>query len=75
MVTEILSSVIILAIGVLILGLLFIGIRAIISASGESGSAPKDRWISWYSSCYQPCLKDLGQTSDSCVMRCSWNSL
>jgi hypothetical protein len=75
MTTELFSSVIVIAIGVFMLGLLIIWVRATDSSPGKTRTVPKDRWISWYSSCYQPCMKDPDASPDSCAIKCSWNSL
>ncbi len=75
MATVLFSPGIIVAIAILVLPFVLIGSKVLNSVFGKSGSAPKDRRVSWYGSCYEPCMKKLEQSSDSCVMRCSWNSL
>jgi hypothetical protein len=75
MVTELFSPAVIIAIGALILGLLFIWVKAADRSGDKTRGAPNDRWISWYSSCYLPCMKNPDASPDSCATKCSWNSL
>lgn len=62
----------IIVLAVLVAKPLLIMIKGLKSEPDKRVHPVKDRWISWYYSCYQPCMKDPEESSDSCVMRCHW---
>jgi hypothetical protein len=70
MATGIFIAAVIFVLAVLLVELLLIVIKAVRSEPEKPGNTLKDRRVSWYSSCHEPCMKDPNQSSDSCVMRC-----
>jgi hypothetical protein len=71
MATELFAAALFIALAVLFVQLLLIVMKAVKSESEHQRNTPKARRVSWYESCYEPCMKDPDQSSDSCVMRCS----
>ncbi len=72
MVTELFIAAVIIVLAVLLVELLLIVIKEVKSEPEKPGNTSKDRRVSWWSSCYEPCIKDPDNSSDSCVMRCNW---
>jgi len=72
MLTELAFAVGIVALSGLFLWGLFTLSRAF-SSPKESPNEHPIQGMSWFESCYEPCMRDPGQTSDSCVMMCAWN--
>jgi hypothetical protein len=68
MVTELMLATAIIALsGLFLWGLLSLGGAFDSSKEHPTGS------MSWFESCYEPCMKDPRQSSDSCIMMCAWN--
>jgi hypothetical protein len=68
---ELLFAAIIIGLGVLFVALLPLVTRAVTSEPEKPGNAPKEPQKSWFTECYEPCMEDPDQSSDSCVMRCN----
>jgi hypothetical protein len=76
MVTELIFVALIIALSALILwALLFRISEGSTRNAGEPPKEPIRGTMSWFKDCYEPCMGDPEQTSDSCVMMCAWNLL
>jgi hypothetical protein len=74
MVTELIYAVSIIALGGLILwGLLFKILGARTGSPEEPPKEPIQGSMLWFRDCYEPCMRDPEQSSDTCVMMCAWN--
>ena len=58
MATELFIAALIMVPAVLLVELLLIVIKAVKIEPGKPGNTSKDRRVSWWSSCYEPCIKD-----------------
>ena len=69
--TELFIPAIFVILAVSLMGLLPILMKALGSEQEESGNTSKNPRLSWYDSCYQPCLHEPGESSDTCLLRCN----
>ncbi len=73
MLTDLILAIVIIAFsGVFLWGLLAL-IGAFNNSPKESAKGDHTQNMSWFESCYEPCMSNPEHSSDLCIMMCAWN--
>ncbi len=72
MLTDLILAIVIIAFSAIFLWGLFALIGAF-SSPKESAKGDHTQNMSWFESCYEPCMSDPERSSDLCIMMCAWN--
>jgi hypothetical protein len=69
--TELFIPAIFIILAVLLMGLLPIFLKELESERQKQRDTSREGRLSWLESCYEPCVKDPDESSDSCVLKCN----
>jgi hypothetical protein len=72
MITELILATVIIALSGLFLWIL-LALGGAFNSSKKSANGHPTGSMSWFESCYEPCMKDPRHSSDSCIMMCAWH--